>query len=174
MKQSLLLLLVSTALALVYGAPARAKLMGSGLVTALMLVAGMAAPSMARAGFSEDLGIIKACGSDVWSLCSNVLPDVGRVKSCVQNKMGQLSKDCLDQLLDAMAGAQFKICKDQTYALCAAARCNVFDGVAYCQCDVKHGDSISLPFPMGKDEDVCSINAAGADNKYMVSTYSLP
>ena len=88
--------------------------------------------------------------------------------------MGQLSKGCLDKLLDAMAGAQFKICKDQTYALCAAARCNVFDGVAYCQCDVKHGDSISLPFPMGKDEDVCSINAAGANNKYMVSTYSLP
>src|SRR4029079_16521006 len=70
------------------------------------------------------------------------------------------------------AGAQFKICKDQTYALCAAARCNVFDGVAYRQCDVKHGDSISLPFPMGKNEDVCSINAASANNKYMVSTYS--
>ena len=153
---------------------ARTRLIGSGLATALMLVAGMAAPSMAQAGFSEDLGIIKACGSDVWSLCSDVLPDVGRVKSCVQNKMGQLSKGCLDKLLDAMAGAQFKICKDQTYALCAAARCNVFDGVAYCQCDVKHGDSISLPFPMGKDEDVCSINAAGANNKYMVSTYSLP
>jgi hypothetical protein len=67
-----------------------------------MLAAGMAAPSMARAGFSEDLGIIKACGSDVWSLCSDVLPDVGRVKSCVQNKMGQLSKGCLDKLLDAM------------------------------------------------------------------------
>jgi hypothetical protein len=50
----------------------------------------------------------------------------------------------------------------------------VFDGVAYRQCDVKHGDSISLPFPMGKNEDVCSINAAGANNKYMVSTYSLP
>ena len=47
-------------------------------------------------------------------------------------------------------------------------------GVAYCQCDVKHGDSISLPFPTGKGEDVCSINAAGANNKYMVSTYSLP
>jgi hypothetical protein len=27
---------------------------------------------------------------------------------------------------------EFKICKGQTYALCAAARCNVFDGVAYC------------------------------------------
>ena len=153
---------------------ARAQLIRSGLATALTLVAGMAAPSMAQAGFSEDLGIIKACGGDVWSLCSDVLPDVERVKSCVQNKMGQLSKGCLDKLLDAMAGAQFKICKDQTYALCAAARCNVFDGVAYCQCDVKHGDSISLPFPMGKDEDVCSINAAGANNKYMVSTYSLP
>ena len=88
--------------------------------------------------------------------------------------MGQLSKGCLDKLLDAMAGASFKVCKDQTYALCAAARCNVFDGVAYCQCDVKHGDSISLPFPMGKGEDVCSINAAGANNKYMISTYSLP
>jgi hypothetical protein len=27
---------------------------------------------------------------------------------------------------------------------------------------------------MGKGEDVCSVNAAGADNKYMVSTYSFP
>ena len=104
----------------------------------------------------------------------DVLPDVGRIKACVQDKMGQLSKGCLDTLLDAMAGSSFKVCKNQTYALCAAARCNVFDGVAYCQCDVKHGDSISLPFPMGKGEDVCSINAAGADNKYMISTYSLP
>ena len=58
-----------------------------------------------------------------------------------------------------MAGQSFKVCKNQTYALCAAARCNVYDGVAYCQCDVKHGDSISLPFPMGKDKDVCSVNA---------------
>lgn len=88
--------------------------------------------------------------------------------------MGQLSKGCLGKLLDATAGSSFKVCKNQTYALCAAARCNVFDGVAYCHCDVKHGDSISLPFPMGKDQDVCSINAAGADNKYMISTYSLP
>jgi hypothetical protein len=87
--------------------------------------------------------------------------------------MGQLSKGCVDKLLDSMAGGSFKICKNQTYALCAAARCNVYDGVAYCQCDVKHGDSISLPFPMG-NQDVCSINAAGANNKYMISTYSLP
>ena len=96
------------------------------------------------------------------------------MKECMQNKMGQLPKACLDKLLDAMAGSTFKVCKDQTYALCAAARCNVYDGVAYCQCEEKHGDSISLPFPMGKDVDVCAVNAAGADNKYMVSTYSLP
>ena len=83
-------------------------------------------------------------------------------------------KPCLSALLDAMAGASFKVCKDQTCGLCAAAKCNVFDGVAYCQCDVKHGDSVSLRFPMGNGEDVCSINAAGADNKYMVAVTACP
>jgi hypothetical protein len=139
-----------------------------------MLMAGVAAPSMAQDRLDQDFGVIRACGSDVWHLCSDVLPDIGRMKACLQDKMGQLPKSCVDKLLDAMAGQPFKVCKNQTYALCAAARCNVYDGVAYCQCDVKHGDSISLPFPMGKDEDVCSANAAGADNKYMISTYSLP
>ena len=121
----------------------------------------------------QDFELIRACAGDAWHLCSDVLPDVGRFKSCVQEKIGQLPKGCLDKLLDSMAGGSFKVCKNQTYALCAAARCNVYDGVAYCQCDVKHGDSISLPFQMGK-EDVCSTNAAGANNKYMISTYSLP
>ena len=139
---------------------------------AAALVVGVTAPSMAQEGLEKDFGIIKACADDIWRLCASSLPF--GVKSCMQDKMGQLSKGCLDNLLDAMAGSSFKICKDQTYALCAAARCNVFDGVAYCQCEVKHGDSISLPFPMGKGEDVCSVNAAGANNKYMVSTYSLP
>ncbi len=148
---------------------AKARLISAAV--SLMLMADVAAPSIAQEGFSADLGVMRACGGDIWSLCSDVLPDVLRVKSCVANKMGQLSKGCLDKLLDVMAGAQFKVCKDQTYALCAAARCNVLDGVAYCQCDVKHGDSISLPFPMGKDENVCSINAAGAANKYMVTVY---
>jgi hypothetical protein len=137
-------------------------------------MAGVAAPSMGEERLDKDLGVIRACGSDIWRLCSHVLPDVGRMKACVQDKMSDLSKGCRDTLLDAMAGSTFKVCKNETYALCAAARCNVFDGVAYCQCDVKHGDSISLPFPMGKSADVCSINAAGADNKYMISTYSLP
>jgi hypothetical protein len=67
----------------------------------------------------------------------------------------------------------FTICKDQTYALCAVASCFVFNDVAYCTCDVKKGDSISLPFNYGKGKDVCSVNAEGADNGYMVSTFSL-
>ncbi len=149
-------------------------LIGTGLSVALMLIASAIAPSMAEDSLEQDFGIIRACGSDVWSLCSGVLPDVLRLKACIQDKMGQLSKGCIDKVLDKMAGQSFKVCKDQTYALCAAARCNVYDGVAYCECDVKHGDSISLPFPMGKDKDICSVNAAGADNKYMISTYSLP
>jgi hypothetical protein len=33
----------------------------------------------------------------------------------------------------------FKICHDQTYALCAAASCYIFNQVAYCKCDVQNG-----------------------------------
>jgi hypothetical protein len=66
----------------------------------------------------------------------------------------------------------FKVCKGQTYALCATASCMVLNQVAYCQCDVKEGDSISLPLRVD-GEEVCSINANGVDNGYMVSTFSL-
>ena len=55
------------------------------------------------------------------------------MKACIQDKMSQLPKPCLSKLRDAMAGSSFKIRKDQTYALCAAVRCNVYDEVAYCQ-----------------------------------------
>src|SRR3974390_1336104 len=141
-------------------------------IVALVLMAGAAVPSIAQERLEQDFGIIRACAGDVWRLCASWLPLSAR--TCMQDKMGQLSKGCLDKLLEKMASSSFKVCKDQTYALCAAARCNVYDGVAYCQCEEKHGNSISLPFPMGKNRDVCSINAAGANNKYMVSTYSLP
>lgn len=69
----------------------------------------------------------------------------------------------------------FKICTGQTYALCAVASCFVFDGLSYCKCDVKSGDSISLPFDYGRrgEQDVCTVNAEGKKNGYMVSTYSL-
>jgi hypothetical protein len=67
----------------------------------------------------------------------------------------------------------FKICEDQTYALCAVASCFVMNGVSYCRCSVKHGDSISLPFNYDRNRNVCTVNAEGKNNGYMVSTFSL-
>jgi len=66
-----------------------------------------------------------------------------------------------------------KICKDQIYALCAAAHCFVLNDVAYCKCDVEFGDSISIAFRFD-DSDVCTVNAEGRKNGYMVSTFSVP
>ena len=71
----------------------------------------------------------------------------------------------------------FVICKDQQYALCAEADCFVYNGVAYCQCDILTGDSISLQLsystPAG-ERNVCDVNQQGATNGYMVSTFSFP
>jgi hypothetical protein len=68
----------------------------------------------------------------------------------------------------------FRVCTGQTYALCAVASCFVFNGLSYCKCEVKSGDSISLPFNFDDGEDICSVNAEGAGNGYMMSTFSLP
>ena len=90
---------------------AKTSLWGAALVVVSM--AGAAAPSMAQERLEQDFGIIKACAGDVWRLCSDVLPDIGKMKACMQDKMGQLPKACLDKLLDAMAGSTFKVCKDR-------------------------------------------------------------
>jgi len=71
----------------------------------------------------------------------------------------------------------FVVCKNQQYALCAEAVCFVYDGVAYCKCDINTGDSISLQLsysaPTGT-RNVCSVNQQGKANGYMISTFSLP
>jgi hypothetical protein len=71
----------------------------------------------------------------------------------------------------------FVICDHQRYALCAAASCFVYGGVAYCACDILRGDSISLQLnyssPAG-ERNVCDVNRQGRTNGYMVSTFSLP
>ena len=131
---------------------AKARLIGAGLFVALMLMAGVAAPSMAEDRLDQDFGSSERAAAIYGASARTCCPTSDALKPVFRDKMGQLSKGCLDKLLDAMAGSSFKVCKNQTYALCAAARCNVYDGVAYCQCDVKHGDSISLPFTMGKGE----------------------
>lgn len=73
----------------------------------------------------------------------------------------------------AAAGQAFTICENQTYALCASAKCTVMNGVSYCKCEVRHGDSISLTQDYKKG-DICSFNARGKTNGYMMSTFSTP
>jgi hypothetical protein len=38
------------------------------------------------------------------------------------------------------------ICKNQTYALGAKATCFVFNSLAYCECDILSGNSVSATF----------------------------
>ena len=68
----------------------------------------------------------------------------------------------------------FLILRNQQYALCANAACLTFNQVAYCECDLLKGDSISLPFDFGDGENACTVNQDGRGNGYRVSTYSVP
>lgn len=72
------------------------------------------------------------------------------------------------------ANNPIKVCYNQTYALCALSSCFMFNDVAYCTCDIKKGKSIGESFSYGKKSNVCTVNAEGVDNGYMVSMYSLP
>lgn len=72
------------------------------------------------------------------------------------------------------------ICKNQTYALCAKAKCFVYNSLAYCECDILTGNSVSGTFgypvlpPDSAKQNICDLNAEGAGNGYMASTFSLP
>jgi hypothetical protein len=81
----------------------------------------------------------------------------------------------LDPSLDP--ATPFVVCNNQRYALCAEASCFVYDGVAYCKCDIKNGDSISLQLSYSStigERNVCDVNRQGRTNGYMISTFSLP
>ena len=73
-----------------------------------------------------------------------------------------------------MTALYSEILDNQTYALCAVSHCFVFNDVAYCKCDVKFGESISLSLEYDRNKDVCTVNAEGVKNGYMVSTFSVP
>ena len=78
---------------------------------------------------------------------------------------------------NAAAGSSlsaFVICSNQTYALCAVSSCFVLNGLAYCACEVESGESISAADSFGDGQNICTVNADGVDNGYMVSTFSLP
>jgi hypothetical protein len=71
----------------------------------------------------------------------------------------------------------FVVCENQQYALCAEAACFIYNGVAYCKCDVEKGNSISLQLSYSSssgEQNVCDANQQGKTNGYMISTYSLP
>lgn len=72
----------------------------------------------------------------------------------------------------------YAICKNQTYALCAEASSFVFNNIAYAECQIEHGNSISAPpfnYPVvGPQQDICDLNAQGVGNGFMASTFSLP
>jgi hypothetical protein len=71
----------------------------------------------------------------------------------------------------------FVVCEHQRYALCAEATCFVYDGVAYCKCEILKGDSISLQLSYSStsgERNVCDVNRQGKTNGYMVSTFSFP
>jgi hypothetical protein len=73
----------------------------------------------------------------------------------------------------------YVICEDQTYALCASASSWVYQQVAYAKCQIKQGDSISVPpltyRTVGDNfNNICDVNAIGANNGFLASTFSLP
>jgi len=67
----------------------------------------------------------------------------------------------------------FLILENQQYALCATASCFTYNEVLYCDCDIKRGDSISIPLSYDS-QNVCDVNKQGKTNGFMVSTFSLP
>jgi hypothetical protein len=78
---------------------------------------------------------------------------------------------------------QFQICPrpntsdTDRYALCATAQCFFLNGVAYCNCDVMNGSSISIPFEFqggGTSQNICDLLDDGVNNGFTVSTYSTP
>ncbi len=81
--------------------------------------------------------------------------------------------DGADPLAGLLAQNTPVICRNQTYALCAGASCFVYNNVAYCGCDVLSGDSLSRPLSYD-NSNVCTVNAQGPSNGFVVSTFSLP
>lgn len=78
-----------------------------------------------------------------------------------------------DNIAAASVQRGLSICRNQEYALCAGVRCFVYNNVAYCRCNLQFGDSVSrrLSYAGG---DVCTFNAEGSGNGYVVSTFSVP
>lgn len=124
-----------------------------------------------RSGAASVPGLIR--GALCLALAASAFPGHATATDLESDIVSPVVARSVARELAAGAPEFFKICRDQTYALCAVASCFVFNQVAYCKCDVEHGDSISLPFEFD-GQDVCDVNAEGPANGFMVSTFSLP
>ncbi|MEI8150206.1 MAG: cysteine rich repeat-containing protein [Hyphomicrobiales bacterium] len=64
----------------------------AGLLT-IVMVAGGARPAVAQAADAAD-----RCTADVMRLCSEFVPDEGRIIACLKSKRKQLTPPCLNAL----------------------------------------------------------------------------
>ena len=98
------------------------KGVGAGLLFMLATGAAAVTPAMAQDKLEQDFGVIPALRRRRLASLLGHAARCRSMKSRSHEKMGQLPKAYLEKLLDVMAGSSLKICKDQTDALCAAAR----------------------------------------------------
>jgi hypothetical protein len=76
------------------------------LAIAALLAATIAATAVSRAnaeGSPAQANLRQACGRDVRSLCSGIMPGGGRIKQCMIDKFDQLSDGCKAALKDKQA-----------------------------------------------------------------------
>jgi hypothetical protein len=76
------------------------------LAIAAVLAATIAATAVSRANAQTSpaqADLRQACGGDVRSLCSGIMPGGGRIKQCMIDKFDQLSDGCKAALKDKRA-----------------------------------------------------------------------
>ena len=59
-----------------------------------LAIGGIVAQSAAAEEYRGTLEQQMACTPDVWRLCSDQIPDVGRITACLQQNTPQLSSGC--------------------------------------------------------------------------------
>lgn len=59
-----------------------------------LVIGGVVAQSASAEEYRGTMEQQMACTPDVWRLCSDQIPDVGRITACLQQKTPQLSSAC--------------------------------------------------------------------------------
>jgi hypothetical protein len=137
--------------------PRRVWLVGLGLAVGITLTAGGSTSADAQSR-RPNANVVDELLAELGAIPSTIAPS--SVPKC-------------SSPASSISPNPFRILDNQTYALCAVASCFVFNEVAYCKCDVKTGDSLSVTLNFD-DENVCNVNEEGVQNGYMVSTFSVP